>query len=103
MSEQLKPCPRCGGECTSVGTLFQPENTVHFWVECCKCALICRHSFDTEQEAIDWWNDRKADEVRIETRVVHDLADVPVEWEVDEQSFKEWVEAQKAIQRSKGK
>lgn len=78
MSDQLKPCPRCGGECLSQSVFFPTLTNYRTLIYCDKCGLQSGY-FDTEQEAIDWWNDRK--------QVDHDA----------------WVEEQKEIQRKKGK
>lgn len=60
MSNELKPCPFCGGEAkirTLGGTANKQYYATHDCVEC-KIDLIETWLFDTEQEAIEAWNTR---------------------------------------------
>ena len=55
MTEELKPCPFCGGEAET----FNPfDNIAGTWcVICCECA--CASGFEqTETEATEAWNTR---------------------------------------------
>lgn len=91
MSDQLKPCPRCGGECL---TAFQLDD-VPLWYVSCGCGLTSvGFESETEAEAIEWWNDRKAED-RPE---LHSIAEG-----LKKKAHEEWVEEQKEIQRRKGK
>ena len=56
MTEELKPCPFCGGK----AELFGTEETGVFYVECLDCNV--NDNFDTAEEAIAAWNRRMNDE-----------------------------------------
>lgn len=59
MSEELKPCPFCGGNNLSV------EGITFYWVECIDCnASISGH--ETEEQAIEAWNRRASAEQKEE-------------------------------------
>lgn len=51
---ELKPCPfaKCGGKAKLI------SNGKEFWIRCKKCETAT-YAFNTKQEAIDFWNDRK--------------------------------------------
>jgi hypothetical protein len=59
MSDQLKPCPRCGGECET------GRSSVSYFPLCSKCGLE-GPPFPTKQEAIDWWNQQDAIEAAVQ-------------------------------------
>ena len=51
MSEELKPCPFCGGE----AEVRQYISTLYF-VQCQRCKATSK-AFDTEEVAADAWNE----------------------------------------------
>lgn len=53
MSEELKPCPFCGGQ----GDYYYIMTMRKHWIGCsnCNCAT---DGYDTEEEAIEAWNTR---------------------------------------------
>lgn len=65
MTEQLKPCPFCGGSAALTfvgGGVFVDGNIKHRYLNCvpkcsnCNCALSC---YTTEEEAVQKWNTRE--------------------------------------------
>lgn len=56
MSEELKPCPFCGGK----GDYYYIMTMRKHWIGCsnCNCAT---DGYDTEEEAIEAWNTRAKD------------------------------------------
>ena len=50
MSEELKPCPFCGGVAEELGSC------VH-WISCADCRAES-YTYDTLEEAIEAWNRR---------------------------------------------
>lgn len=52
--EHLKECPICGSTCH---THMSPEEG-KWYIECGYCPLETAAIFETEVEAIDYWNDR---------------------------------------------
>lgn len=70
MTEQLKPCPFCGGSATLSyvgGGVLVNESIKYRSLNCvpkcsnCNCALSC---YPTEEEAIQKWNTRVKEEVK---------------------------------------
>ena len=61
MTDELKPCPFCGGEAKiKCGEIVNRYNTAvyrHYHVECMSCGVDTRN-FDTDDEAIEAWNRR---------------------------------------------
>ena len=71
MSNELKPCPFCGGEacvCKISPRLYRPSRNHEYTVVCYGCDLLFGFDedyggeFDTEEQAIDAWNRRANDE-----------------------------------------
>lgn len=64
MSEELKPCPFCGGKARlRSGTIVTlPMHQVY----CLSCGAGCGHRY-TEAEAIEAWNTRYEETCRMET------------------------------------
>lgn len=59
MSEELKPCPFCGGHATSYGTRkMESGGSTHCLIHCDECSA--RLSAETENDAVEAWN-RRAD------------------------------------------
>ena len=58
MSENLKPCPFCGGEadCNDTGICDKDGNSL-WWVECLWCG-ISTNGHSCIQEAMKTWNRR---------------------------------------------
>lgn len=59
MTDELKPCPFCGGDAKiKCGEIVNRYNTAvyrHYHVECMSCGVDTRY-FDTEADAIEAWN-----------------------------------------------
>lgn len=57
MSEELKPCPFCGGNATSYGTRkMESGGLTHCLIHCDECSA--RLSAETENDAVEAWNRR---------------------------------------------
>ena len=56
MTEELKPCPFCGGEAKLTDLTQAPES----WVECTECGARTRF-FSNSEEAADAWNARQVE------------------------------------------
>jgi Lar family restriction alleviation protein len=58
MTEQLKPCPFCGGDVYTIQNLDDgSDNYGTYFVRCTECPANV-FSFASEQQAIDKWNTR---------------------------------------------
>lgn len=59
MSEELKPCPFCGGEAYMEGDLVKKQDGFGFWFVACKnnCGVMLGY-FPTDDKAIKAWNKR---------------------------------------------
>lgn len=64
MSDELKPCPFCGGEAT-FGT---NSGSGYEYIRCCRCKARTYSGYKTQQEAIQAWNSRAVP--RYEAKVV---------------------------------
>lgn len=52
MSEELKPCPFCGGDANTIGER-------NWWdVECVYCGVRTTNEYESEEKAIEAWNTR---------------------------------------------
>lgn len=60
MSEELKPCPFCGGEAKTKSSVDVFGHEGFFSVLCRKC-YVRTGCYETEAEVIEAWN-RRADE-----------------------------------------
>lgn len=60
MSEELKPCPFCGGK--RAVTVVDDEAEERFGVKCFDCGGMIDAEKDTLQEAIEAWNRRAKDD-----------------------------------------
>lgn len=58
MSEELKPCPFCGGKNIRIWNISTP------WVSCDDC-LANTACAPTEEEAVKYWN-RRADDEKVD-------------------------------------
>jgi len=56
MSEDLKPCPFCGGEAMIVVDVCEPDCPCH--AECQKCFTVTKAYYCGEDGAIKAWNTR---------------------------------------------
>lgn len=71
MSEQLKPCPFCGGQAVEL-ELTDEENIGGSVITCTCCAASSAVHFDRKENLRSGWNDRKDD--RVFTSEVEELA-----------------------------
>lgn len=68
MSEQLKPCPFCGGKAEAYEVMDYPvEIGKRFSVICCGCGAQVTTTFQSKYRAIEAWNERKESEGTNET------------------------------------
>jgi hypothetical protein len=98
---ELKPCPRCGSAAEishDDGASFSPIVTDFPYHAICSDVDGCGISsfaFSTEQEAIEWWNDRDVPE---------GMTPLEYKWiQGAKLNYDAWVKEQKEIQRKKGK
>lgn len=56
--DRLKSCSFCGGDAWLVEAFFDDDDT-WYRPECRKCMCGWQRNYETEQEAIDAWNDRR--------------------------------------------
>ena len=56
MSENLKPCPFCGGEAKLLKIPVPDKNMCIYTVQCTQCTKSIAHPFATKKEAIKTWN-----------------------------------------------
>ena len=61
MSDELKPCPLCGGKAELV---YIDRHYRECFVKCLKCKVEQGHVYRSKQSAITAWNRRKYDEER---------------------------------------
>lgn len=67
MSEQLKPCPFCGGKASLIKTLCIDNNYQGYFIHhCCDITVapIDTSSFPTEERAIAAWNRRTDEQIK---------------------------------------
>ena len=67
MTEQLKPCPFCGGAANLLGRYDWSKDedrcfAKHYYIKCTQCPNYRIKLFKTKQEAIEAWNRRTDDE-----------------------------------------
>lgn len=55
INQTIKDCPKCHGKCECV---YESEDVLGYTVYCVKCGLEQGEVFDTQDEAIEDWNDR---------------------------------------------
>lgn len=60
MSEQLKPCPFCGGSAVETRT---DDNGISWYIFCNDCGLIAGYS-TTKEDLVGAWNGRASDGTR---------------------------------------
>lgn len=58
MTDELKPCPFCGGEAEIT------KNEMRVWVHCTKC-YSDTNLYQTQKEAVDAWNLRPIDDYSV--------------------------------------
>jgi len=56
---KLKPCPFCGSK--NIGIQHMDKNDARIYQVYCIPCWANRGWFDTEEDAIAWWNKRKED------------------------------------------
>lgn len=66
MSEELKPCPFCGGEAATKSTIYGYGERYEAY--CTKC-YIGLDLFESEEDAIKAWNKRATDWIPVEERL----------------------------------
>jgi Lar family restriction alleviation protein len=79
MSEELKPCPFCGGE-AGVGPLHTTGGFRPFHVSCYVCGVEYQHA-ETEAAAIAAWN-RRTPTVPDDRSEAHRLLDALIDMDV---------------------
>ncbi len=61
MSNELKPCPFCGGEAREYSDCAQPNEILHYWIDCdndgCDIEVSTKRYY-SESEALEKWNKR---------------------------------------------
>ena len=53
MSEELKPCPFCGGESRLMAQHFTDDSHI-FWIGCRRCGMEGPHMHDDESAIVAW-------------------------------------------------
>ena len=70
MTDELKPCPFCGGDATPDFSSIEGENAYHFHCQSKDCPAWPNVSGATESEAITAWNTRADNTLLTEARAI---------------------------------
>lgn len=70
--DEMKPCPFCGGKGDCNNSALRIGGVFKWTVECLGCGLVTP-GFETEEEAIEFWNRRtENEELKFTRNFIHE-------------------------------
>lgn len=87
MSEELKPCPFCGGEAKrfTIGK-DEPNNAGGDVIVCMRCQASSHVEFGRKENLVSYWNRRATPSQQLDAATVERCAQVIRDWHPDEEA-----------------